>query len=852
MVGLVIVSHSRALANALFDLIKQVTMEPIPIAVAAGVGPDRSEFGTDAIEIMEAIQSVYSPEGVMVMMDLGSAVLSSQMALELLPPEIAENVRFCGAPIVEGSIAASVRIGLGSDLQTVYNEALQALQPKNEQLGISSETETAAPAVEAVSPDSADAQRVVVTLKNLHGLHARPAARFIKTASSFDATIQVLNQTTGKGPVSAKSLNALATLGAVKGHQIVISASGPQATEALAELSALVEDGFGETEETPVIEAVTAKVQAGKAVAGVTSVDLSNVHELQAVPVSEGIALGEFYHYVMALPSVSDERVDDPQKETERLQAVINKTATEIEQRRLNLQKSVGEEHAAIFDAHLLILQDPDIFEQVQKLILQEKLNAAAAWSRIIQQVAESYKNLSDAYMQQRAVDVMDVGNQVLMSLAGKNEMATVRFDHPVILFAEDITPTETSQLDMEQVLAIITVGGGPTSHAAILARALGIPAVSGASPSLSSLRPGTPIAVDGFEGRIWIELSESVSSGLKARREAWLEQRQQLLAKSHERAQLKDGQRIEIVANIGSAADARNAVKNGAEGVGLLRTEFLFLTRQTPPGEEEQYQALCQIGEAMGEAQPIVVRTLDVGGDKALPYIDMPQEENPFLGVRAIRLSLKRTDLFMTQLRAILRAAEKYDFRMMFPMISSLDEILQVRQWVEKAHESLLAEKLGHRWPIETGIMVEIPSAAVLSNVLAPHVDFFSVGTNDLTQYTLAAERGNPSLSNLADAIHPAVLHLIGNVVEAAHRNGKWVGVCGELAGDPVAAPVLVGIGVDELSMNPGGIPRVKDLLHKMDGAMVKEMAGQVLAAETAAAARQTAKDYLQKQKLL
>jgi multiphosphoryl transfer protein len=850
MVGLVIVSHSRALANALLALIKQVTTEPIPVAVAAGVGDDRSEFGTDAIEIMDAIQSVFSPDGVMVMMDLGSAVLSSQMALDLLPPEIAEKVRFCGAPLVEGSIAASVRIGLGSDLETVYNEAIQALMPKNEQLGISTEPLPAAPATPVEEAGGMKtAQRVTLTLKNLHGLHARPAARFIKAASAFKSTIQVLNQTTGKGPVSAKSLNALATLGAVKDHQIVISADGADAAQALAELSVMVEDGFGELR----AEASGAALQP-KPVPSVQTASQKrtlSANEMTGVPVSEGIALGPLYHYALAAPTVPQGKIEDVEAELKRLDNAINQVGREIQQRRSKLAASVGEEQAAIFEAHLLILQDPDIQDQVHDLIKKQKENAAAAWSVIMHQVADTYRNLADDYMQQRSVDVLDVCNQVLYVLAGKGETAVVRFEQPVILFAEDITPTETSQLDMEQVLAIVTVGGGPTSHAAILARALGIPAISGADPALGGLQPGTALAIDGFDGSIWINPEESLRTELSAKRKDWLERRQKLLLSSHEVAQLKDGRRVEVAANIGNVADARAAVKNGAEGVGLLRTEFLFLTRQTPPSEEEQYEALRQIGEVLGD-RPVVIRTLDVGGDKELPYINMPPEENPFLGVRAIRLSLQRPDLFMTQLRAILRAGANYPFRIMFPMVANLDEVLQARQWVVKAHEELQTEKIAHRWPIETGIMVEIPSAAVLSPVLAPHVDFFSIGTNDLTQYTLAAERGNPVLAGLADALHPAVLQLIQKVVAAAHGCGKWVGVCGELAGDPVAAPVLVGIGVDELSMNPGGIPRVKDLLRKMDLQTVEKLSASVLAAESAPAARKLAKEQLQSLGLL
>ena len=843
MIGLVIVSHSRALAESLLALVKQVNVEPIPIAVAAGVGDNRSEFGTDAVEIMDAIQSVFSPEGVLVLMDLGSAVLSSQMALDLLPPEIGKKVRFCAAPLVEGSIAASVRIGLGSDLETVYDEAMQALLPKSEQLGVSAEKPTALVAASAAPAHESD-QQVTLTLKNLHGLHARPVARFIKLASLFNASIQVRNKTNGKGPVSAKSLNALATLGAVRDHQIVISASGPEAKKALDALSEMVENGFGELEES--IEAVA----DGKApVSSPGSVELVSDKDniSRGIPVSEGIAVGPLYHYAPLAPLIPDFKIEDPDIEINKMQKAIEVTARAIEQRRQKLKAAVGEAQAAIFDAHLLILEDPDIMAQVKQLIVQNKDNASAAWFHVIHQVAESYRALSDVYLQQRAVDVQDVGNQVLYELSGKGSTAPIRFEQPVILFAQDITPTETSQLEMDQVLAIVTVGGGPTSHAAILARALGIPAISGAQEKLGNLPPGTPVAVDGFVGSVWVEPDEATRTELLERRKLWLEKRQKLLLTSHELAQLKDGRRIEIAANIGNAADARTAVKNGAEGVGLLRTEFMFLTSQTPPSENDQYEALRQIGEVLGEKRPVVIRTLDVGGDKELPYIHLAPEANPFLGVRAIRLSIQRPDLILTQLRAILRAGAAYPFRIMFPMVANLDEVMQARQWVEKVHLDLASENILHRWPIETGIMIEIPSAAILSHVLAPHVDFFSIGTNDLTQYTMAAERGNPALANLADAMHPAVLRLIKMVAESAHQYGKWVGVCGELAGDAIAAPVLVGLGVDELSMNPGSIPRVKDLLRKLDYKTTQDWASQVLNSESAAGARKLARELME-----
>ena len=834
MVGLVIVSHSRALADALVDLVKQVSRVDIPLAVAAGVGPERQEFGTDATEIIEAIEKVYSEDGVLILMDLGSAVMSAEMALELLPPEKQDKVRFCAAPIVEGAIAAGVQVGLGGSLEDICREASQALIPKAQQLGLESNVQAPMAAQAPQEPaDQADFQ-AVVTLENAHGLHARPAARFVQTAASFQADIQVSNLTRNKGPVTARSLNALATLAAVHGDEIRITASGPQAEQSLTALEELVAQNFGEIPEEQV-QPQFEPTQAAPSEAGT----------FKGVPVSEGIAIGPLFVYHPALPEIPEYRVEDPQAAWDRLVNAIEMTAVKIREQRDHVAATLGEGQAAIFDAHLLILQDPDLRERTRKLIFQERNNPAAAWHTAVDEVVQTYQNLEDAYLQQRAVDVLDVGNQVLYALIGDGPLKPIEIPRPVILFASDLTPSQTASLDMEQVLGLVTVAGGPTSHSAILARAMGIPALAGLEIPPDQLADQIEVALDGFRGLLWVEPSPDRLESLRSQRQAWLQRRAELLESSARQAATKDGKRVEVAANIGNLLDARMALKNSAEAVGLLRTEFLFLTRATPPSEDEQVEALTQIANTLGSI-PIVVRTLDVGGDKDLPYIDQPLEHNPFLGVRAIRLSLRQPEIFQTQLRAILRAGYGSQMRVMFPMIARLEEVVQAKELLQDAHASLTQDGLQHLWPIETGIMVEVPSAALLSDIFAQQVDFFSVGTNDLTQYTLAAERGNPALSQLADALHPAVLRLIGKVAENAHAMGRWVGVCGELAGEPLAAPVLVGLGVDELSMNPGTIPAVKSILAQVDSTQAQELARQVLGCTDASGVRQQVREFL------
>lgn len=839
MVSLVLVSHSKLLAESLVRLVRQMAGEEVMIGVAAGAGENHDDFGTDATQIAQVIQEVDSPDGVVVLMDLGSAILSAEMALELLPEDVRSRVHFCPAPLVEGAIAAGVQASLGNDPQTICREACQALQPKAEQLHFAEPVSPAVAVSEEVAPpvESGELHTVVLELTNAHGLHARPAARFVQTASRFNADVRVANLTTGSSFVSAKSLNALATLGALHGHQIQIQARGEQAAEAVEALKKLVEERFGEAAVSVAPLPVPPPVQAAEP-------QPSDERILRGLPVSEGVAVAPVFHYESLPPLIPDYEAQDTSAEWQKLQTALEKVRRAILERQREMVSRVGEEEAAIFEAHALLLSDEELLENTRRLIQENHYNAARAWKESVDEIVARFQGLADDYLKQRAVDVQDVGNQVLRELSGEAHQKII-FREPVILVADDLTPTETASLDLERVQGIALLSGGATSHSAILARSLGIPAVTGLPMRVKQIPQQTVVALDGFKGEVVIQPDENIRREFETRRTRWLEEKQRLLATTHQAAVTLDGLTIEVAANVGNLTDAQTAVQNGADGVGLLRTEFLFLTRQTAPTEEEQYQAIHQIGMTL-QGKPVIVRTLDVGGDKPLPYINQQPEANPFLGVRALRLSLQQPELFRTQLRAILRAGADTYLRIMFPMVATIEEVHQANQFLQTVHAELEAEGLAHRWPIESGIMVEIPSAAVVADALAPHVAFFSIGTNDLTQYTMAAERGNPQLNYLNDALHPAVLRLIGEVTNAAEKHGKWVGVCGELAGDVEAVPILIGLGVRELSVNAAGIPRVKAIVRALTTEQARQIAQQAVACANAQQVRQLAADFL------
>ncbi len=529
-------------------------------------------------------------------------------------------------------------------------------------------------------------------------------------------------------------------------------------------------------------------------------------------PTSKGIAIAPAFVLAQVVDIAETNVTASPAEEKERLQQALATAHTEIHQLHEKALQRLGKEKAAIFEAHEMFLSDPTLLQQVDTAIEQGE-SAPKAWQAAFEQQAALLETLNDPIFSARAVDLRDVGQRVLRILTRRSTDVNEP-DQPSIIVAENLTPSQTILLPKELTLGFCTVQGNQTSHVAILARGLGIPAVVGMPAAfLDAVHTGDAMLLDGKAGLVYLDPSAETLARYRAAMERDRVEQEASRRAGQQPAQTPDGRTIEIGANLGGngRVEAEQAVQLGAEGVGLLRTEFLYMQRDTPPDEAEQVEAYRPYLEVMA-GRPIIFRTVDIGGDKPLPYLRLPAEANPFLGKRGIRLSLANPDLFVTQLKAILRAgANSTGIKIMFPMVAALDEVRAAKKYLAEARQALEKQGLPYAQDVEVGIMVEIPAAAVLADVLAPEIDFFSIGTNDLSQYTMAADRTHPEIGKMADAMHPAVLRLIQQVVIAAHAAGIWVGICGELAGDALAAPLLLGLGVDELSMAPPSIPAVK-----------------------------------------
>ena len=550
---------------------------------------------------------------------------------------------------------------------------------------------------------------------------------------------------------------------------------------------------------------------------------------------SPGIALGKalvIEHSELVIEKKTIENIDE---EIQKLESAVKVSKEELTKVKEKALAELGEHEAEIFEAHLLVLEDPELIGSAISKIRDEKVNADYALNEIKEMFVAMFESMDNEYMRERAADIKDVTNRILRHILGIKVVDLAGLDEEVVLIAHDLTPSDTATMNKNMVLGFLTDIGGRTSHTAIMARTLEIAAVVGLNDITKKVKDGDYIVFNGDTGEVIVNPDEETKAKYASLKEEFEEYRKSLELLKGQASITTDGRHVELAGNIGSPNDVEGLIKNDAEGVGLYRTEFLYMDKEDSfPTEEEQYEAYKAVLEGMNN-KPIVIRTLDIGGDKELPYFEMEAEMNPFLGYRAIRLCLDRKDIFKTQLRALYRASVHGKLRIMFPMISSLEELLDAKEVIKEVLKELDAENIAYSNDVEVGMMIEIPSAAVISDVLAKHVDFFSIGTNDLIQYTCAVDRMNQKISHLYNQFNPAVLRLIKMVIDNAHKEGKWVGMCGESAGDQRMIPILLGFGLDEFSMSPISILPARKLITSLSYADMQKFADEVLAMGTA-----------------
>ena len=685
------------------------------------------------------------------------------------------------------------------------------------------------PGTTANGKTEADDDEIVVsepiTIPNPTGLHARPAAVLSTMAKQYTSTIHLQR---GDTQANARSVTSIMGLQVEHGDRVTLVAKGADAKAAITALSEAVSAGLGE--ESAVAIALPASIAQSELKAPPPRPKSDDPDTILGVAASPGLAVGHIQH-VRQVDIRVTETATDAEQEKHRLQQAIAQATLEVESLRASIHGHGNPGKAAIFAAHQELLDDPALLEMAMSAIAKGK-SAEFAWKQTYHSQAAHLAGLQNELLAQRANDLRDVGMRVLRLLTGA-DVETHRYPLKTILVAEDLTPSDMAALEHSNVIGFCTLAGGATSHVAILARAMGMPAIAGAEPRIMELANNIPVILDGTKGTLRLNVSPEELRDVKQQIEQQIAKQDADLRHAFNPAITTDGHRVEVVANIAKIKDAEDAISLGGEGVGLLRSEFVFMDRTAAPSEDEQTGIYRSILEVLGRDRPMVLRTLDIGGDKPLPYLSMPREENPFLGERGIRLQLDQPELFRTQLRAILRASTVGTLRVMFPMIGRVEELQMAKTMLEEERQ-----KLGVA-PIEVGIMVEVPSAAVMAEQFAKEVDFFSIGTNDLTQYTLAMDRGHPKLAPYVDALHPAVLRLINLAVQGAGRYGKWVGVCGGIAGDPQAVPLLIGLGVKELSVSVPLIPSIKAQVRELSLAHCQKLAGQAIALETAAEVR-------------
>ena len=556
---------------------------------------------------------------------------------------------------------------------------------------------------------------------------------------------------------------------------------------------------------------------------------------IQGISGSRGVAVGNVYRYIQEEIVIPDYTVaeDKVEEEIGKFAAAMAATLKQLDTIRQKALDEMGPEEAAIFEAHMQIAQDPSLSDGIKSLVESSHTNVVAATAQTIETFANIFLGMEDPYMRERGADIKDIGDRLMRNMLGMNPRGLSHISGEVILVAQDLAPSDTASLDKNVVKGIVTAAGGPTSHAAIMARTLEIPAVMGVG-DIENFVDGDKAVVLGTDGIVEINPSDADWDEYTNQAAAFQEELKRLRESANLEATTTDGHHVELFGNIGKAKDAKNALTMGAQGIGLYRTEFLYMENDELPAEDVQFEEYKKVAQDM-KGKPVIIRTMDIGGDKELKCLDLPSEMNPFLGYRAIRISLNRPDIFKVQLRALLRASAFGDIHIMYPMIASVEEVKQANAMLDECKAELTAEGKEFNKDIKVGIMIEVPAAAVISPILAKYVDFFSIGTNDLCQYTLAVDRMNEAIGSLYQPLHPGVLRLIKHVIDASHEQGKFTGMCGELAGDPVATMILLGLGLDEFSMTASSIPLIKNILRSVSKAECEEVANKALAMDTA-----------------
>ncbi len=829
MVGLVLISHSQKLATALAELISATVSSDLPIIAVGGVGPNHEDLGTDATQIMEAIQRVFSPDGVLVLMDIGSAVLSAETARDFLEPDQQSMVQLCSAPLVEGAISAAVQLKLGSSLRDVTEVAKAGLVPKQEQIGDASafeqagdppmpeaETRSIAPTASSVSgrtlpAPEADATTWEMEVENEYGLHLRPAAHLLKSLSSLSASVQLMNVTGNRGPVQASSLTGLARLQIRQGDRLRFHITGRDRTEALRTIQELASQKFGEVPDS-LLDTRNSLLD--------TRNSLLDTRASQPFGVSAGVGVGRPFFLEETLPTLPDQPLLD-EKAIEDAATLLRRAVAQVAQElneRADRLGQLDENARNMLEAQQLLVQDPEVSKAVEERIRTRREPAAKAWHTVLTKLADEQARSTSSYLQARAADFREIQYAVLRKLVPEMSSGISLGSDLAgcILVCAELTPSLLDAARGGDLGGVIQLHGGPTSHGAILARALRLPSVGGAATLSQELRTAKMVGFDGTTGQIWIDPDEATQRLLRERREEEARAYLQLLSAMRDPAVTIDGTAVLVGANAGSEAEVRQAREVSADNIGLFRTEFLYRDFDHLPSEEEQFSLLARALEPAGDL-PVNLRLLDIGADKPLPFLAQPAEANPYLGVRGIRLLLRHQPFLHSHLRSILRLGSTRDIRILIPMVTELSEILALQKQLELCHRALSDQAVAHLWPVPLGIMIETPAAALLLDQFTAHISFASLGTNDLTQYILSSERGHSGLTRFADSLHPAVLKVCAQVIRVAREARLPLSLCGEIAGDLDALSVLLALGLTQLSVYPALVPAAKARLRQL-----------------------------------